>query len=124
MGISRRKLLKVAGTVTLATGLSMHRQVLDQGAKIKQKTGIPVGIGLSPEIDTAMAMRALLYSFGGSEQDEHGKLILNSKNTLEALKFAKALYTETMTPEVLAWDATSNNRAMLSGKSSVVLNAI
>jgi multiple sugar transport system substrate-binding protein len=40
-----------------------------------------VGIGLSSEIDTAMAMRALLYSFGGSEQDAKGKLILNSKNT-------------------------------------------
>lgn len=94
------------------------------GAKIKQKTGIPVGIGLSSEIDTAMAMRAILYSFGGSEQDTSGNLILNSKPTLEAVKFVKALYQETMTPEVLAWDASSNNRAMLAGKSSVVLNAI
>jgi multiple sugar transport system substrate-binding protein len=94
------------------------------GAKIKQKTGIPVGIGLSSEIDTAMAMRALLYSFGGSEQDEKGKLILNSKNTVEAVKFVTALYKECMTPEVLAWDASSNNRAMLAGKISVALNAI
>jgi multiple sugar transport system substrate-binding protein len=94
------------------------------GAKIKQKTGIPVGIGLSAEIDTAMAMRAILFSFGGSEQDPSGNLILNSKPTLEAVKFVKALYTEAMTPEVLAWDASSNNRAMLAGKSSLVLNAI
>jgi len=95
------------------------------GAKIKQKTGTPVGIGLaSGDIDTAMAMRAILYSFGGSEQDAEGKLILNSKNTLEAVKYVKALYTETMTPEVLSWDASSNNRAMLAGKSSLVLNAI
>jgi len=94
------------------------------GAKIKQKTGIPVGIGLSAEIDTAMAMRAILFSFGGSEQDPSGNLVLNSKPTLEAVKFVKALYTEAMTPEVLAWDASSNNRAMLSGKSSLVLNAI
>ena len=94
------------------------------GAKIKQKTGIPVGIGLSSEIDTAMAMRALLYSFGGSEQDDKGKLILNSKNTVEAVKFVTAMYKECMTPEVLAWDASSNNRAMLAGKISVALNAI
>jgi multiple sugar transport system substrate-binding protein len=94
------------------------------GAKIKQKTGIPVGIGLSAEIDTAMAMRAVLYSFGGSVQDPSGNLVINSKPTLEAVKFVKALYTECMTPEVLAWDASSNNRAMLSGKSSLVLNAI
>jgi multiple sugar transport system substrate-binding protein len=94
------------------------------GKKIKDATGIPVGIGLAQEIDTAMAMRAVLYSFGGSEQDEAGKLVLNSKNTLEAVKFIKALYQEAMSPEVLSWDASSNNRAMLAGKASVVLNAI
>ncbi|HMJ50158.1 MAG TPA: extracellular solute-binding protein [Burkholderiales bacterium] len=94
------------------------------GRKIKEKFNIPVGIGLSAELDTAMAMRAVLYAFGGSIQDEKANVVLNSKNTLEAVKFAKALYQETMTPEVLAWDPSSNNRAMLAGKASVVLNAI
>ena len=94
------------------------------GRKIKEKFNIPVGIGLSAELDTAMAMRAVLYSFGGSIQDEKANVVLNSKNTLEAVKFVKALYQETMTPEVLAWDPSSNNRAMLAGKASVVLNAI
>jgi len=94
------------------------------GKKIKDKTGIPVGIGQSPELDTAMAMRAVMFAFGASEQDENNRLILNSKNTLEALKFVKAMYQETMTDEVFAWDPSSNNRAMLAGKASVVLNAI
>jgi multiple sugar transport system substrate-binding protein len=94
------------------------------GAAIKKKHGIPVGIGLSAEIDTGMAMRTILYSFGGSVQDEKGNLVLNSKETLEALKFVKALFEETMTPEVLAWDASSNNRFMLAGKGSLALNAI
>jgi len=94
------------------------------GRKIKEKFNIPVGIGLSAELDTAMAMRAVLYSFGGSIQDEKANVVLSSKNTLEAVKFVKALYQETMTPEVLAWDPSSNNRAMLAGKASVVLNAI
>ncbi|MHB8729514.1 MAG: ABC transporter substrate-binding protein [Sulfuricaulis sp.] len=94
------------------------------GRKIKQKTGIPLGIGLSAELDTAMAMRTLLYSFGGSVQDAHGRVVLNSKHTLNAVKFVKAMYKEAMTPEVLAWDPSSNNRALLAGKVSVVLNAI
>jgi len=94
------------------------------GKKIKDKHGVPVGIGLAQEIDTAMAMRAILYSFGASEQDEQGRLVLGSKNTIEAVKFVKALYQETMTPEVFSWDASSNNRAMLAGRASVVLNAI
>jgi multiple sugar transport system substrate-binding protein len=71
-----------------------------------------------------MAMRALMYSFGAGEQDAEGNLAINSKETLEALKFAKALFEEAMTPEVLAWDASSNNRQILAGRSSLVLNAI
>jgi multiple sugar transport system substrate-binding protein len=94
------------------------------GRKVKEKHKLPVGIGLSAEIDTGMAMRAILYSFGGSVQDERGNLVINSKNTLEAIKFVKALYSEAMSPEVFAWDASSNNRAMLAGTVSLVLNAI
>ena len=94
------------------------------GKKIKDKTGIPVGVGLSAELDSAMALRSMLYSFGGAEQDEDGNLTIRSNNTLEALKYAQALFKEAMTPEVLAWDPSSNNRQMLAGRSSLVLNAI
>ena len=94
------------------------------GKKIKQKTRIPVGVGLSAELDTAMAMRAIMYSFGAHEQDAEGNLTINSKETLEALKFVKALFEEAETPEVLAWDPSSNNRQMLAGRSSLALNAI
>jgi multiple sugar transport system substrate-binding protein len=65
-----------------------------------------------------------MYAFGSSVQDAEGGLILNSPETLEALKFVKALFEDAMTPEVLAWDASSNNRFMLSGKGSLALNAI
>lgn len=98
--------------------------VLNTGQKIKQKHKLGVGIGLSAELDTAMAMRTILFAFGGSVQDEHSKVVLASKQTLEAVKFVKALYENAMTAEVLAWDASSNNRAMLAGKISLCLNAI
>lgn len=94
------------------------------GAKIKQKHGNPVGIGLASEIDTNMAMRAIMYSFGSSVQDEQGNVVLNSKETIDAVKFVKALYKETMTEEVFTWDASANNRFMISGKGSLALNAI
>src|SRR5499425_153567 len=99
-------------------------KILDGGRKIKQKHNIPVGIGLAQEIDTAMAMRTIMYSFGSHEQDAAGYLTINSKNTIEAVKFVKALFQETMTPEVFTWDASSNNRAMLAGTISLALNAI
>ncbi len=95
-----------------------------KGAEVKKKFGNPVGIGLANEIDTGMAMRTIMYAFGSHEQDEAGNLALNSKETLEALKFVKALFQEAMTPEVFTWDASSNNRAMIAGRISVALNAI
>jgi multiple sugar transport system substrate-binding protein len=98
--------------------------VLRGGAKIKKKHNVPVGIGLASEIDTNMAMRAIMYSFGSSVHDEDGNVVLNSKNTLEAIKFVKALFQEAMTPEVFTWDASANNRFMISGKGSLALNAI
>jgi multiple sugar transport system substrate-binding protein len=98
---------------------------LRKGAReIKQKFGNPCGIGLSQELDTNMAMRAILWSYGASVQDEHGNVAINSKGTIEALKFMKALYQESETAEVFTWDPSSNNRAILSGKVSFVDNAI
>src|SRR5256712_8573419 len=93
------------------------------GKMIKDKTGVPVGIGQAAEIDTAMAMRAVLYAHGGSEQDEQGNIVLNSKHTLEAVKFVKALYQETMTPGGLSSGASSNNPPTLPRKAPVGLHA-
>ena len=98
--------------------------IREGGARIKQKHGIPVGIGMSNELDSSMALRSILLSFGGAVQDADGRPCLNSRNSLEALKYAKALYTETMTDEIFSWDASSNNRLMLAGKGSLTLNAI
>jgi multiple sugar transport system substrate-binding protein len=92
--------------------------------KIKDKNGHPCGIGLSQELDTSMAMRALLWSFGGAEQDEAGNVTINSKQTIEALKFMKAVYQESETQEVFTWTPSSNNQAMLAGRTSFVMNAI
>jgi multiple sugar transport system substrate-binding protein len=94
------------------------------GKRIRQKPGNPVGLGLSQETDTNMAMRALLWSFGGSEQDAAGHVTLYSKQTIEAVKYMRALYKECETGEIFSWDVSSNNRGILSGKLSFVQNAI
>jgi multiple sugar transport system substrate-binding protein len=94
------------------------------GRQIKEKFGNPVGLGLSQEMDSNMALRGLLWSFGGSVQDAEGRPALRSKETLTALEFARALYKESMTPEVFTWDPASNNRMMLASRASFVCNAI
>ncbi len=94
------------------------------GRKIREKFGNPVGLGLSQEMDSNMALRGVLWSFGGAVQDAEGRPVLQSKETVAALEFVRALYKETMTPEVFTWDPASNNRMMLAGRASFVCNAI
>jgi multiple sugar transport system substrate-binding protein len=98
--------------------------VRDGARKIREKLGVPAGFGLAPENDSNMMLRGLLWSFGASEQDEAGQVTINSPATLEALRFMTAVYRESMTSDVFVWDSSSNNRAFVWGRASVIQNAI
>src|SRR5947209_3252406 len=64
-----------------------------------------------------------LWSWGGKEVAEDGKtVVLNSKETIESVKFAVPLWKETMDEGGLAWDDSNNNRAFLSGSISATNN--
>ncbi|HLZ04119.1 MAG TPA: extracellular solute-binding protein [Bradyrhizobium sp.] len=94
------------------------------GAKLKAK-GNPVGISLGHSNDPENTWRGVLWSYGGHIQDESGKkVVLNSKETVEAVKFAAALYKEAMTTDVLSWNDASNNQYIDSGVSSLIINPI
>jgi multiple sugar transport system substrate-binding protein len=94
------------------------------GAKLKAK-GHPVGISLGHSNDPSTTWRGLLWSYGASVQDEAGKkIVLNSKEAVEATKFVTALYKEAMTSDVLSWNDTSNNQYIASGLSSYIINPI
>ena len=116
--------LDLWGEVGLPHGPDTWEELRTGGRRIKERFGNPVGIGLSQDTDSNMALRALLWSFGGAEQDETGRITLDSKGTLEALRYARALYREAMTPEVFTFDPSSNNRMILAGRASFVQNAI
>jgi multiple sugar transport system substrate-binding protein len=85
---------------------------------------VPAGFGLSPEPDSNMGLRGLLWSFGAAEQDEAGQVAINSSATIEAVKLMSTIYRESMVPDVFMWDAASNNRAFLWGQASIIQNAI
>ncbi len=94
------------------------------GTTIMNDTGIPMGLGLSPEIDSNMAMRAIIWSFGGSVQDENECVTINSPEVIEAVNYLVDLFNNTMTEEVFAWGAASNNQALIAGEVSYILNSI
>jgi len=64
-----------------------------------------------------------LWSWGGREVEADGKTVkLNSKETIESIKFMTAFWKEAHDEGGLAWDDSNNNRAFLSGTISATLN--
>jgi multiple sugar transport system substrate-binding protein len=65
----------------------------------------------------------VLWAFGGRLTDENSQLALNSKETVAALEYAKALY-QTFVPGTLSWLDPSNNKAFLAGEIGLTMNGI
>src|SRR6267142_568004 len=59
---------------------------------------IPIGIGMSQELDSNMAARAMLWSFDGSVQDKDENVVLKSDQSLAALEFGVRLFAAGMNP--------------------------
>ena len=65
-----------------------------------------------------------LWSWGGKEVEADGKTVaLNSKETLESVKFMAGFWKDAHDEGGLAWDDTNNNRAFLSGTICATNNA-
>jgi maltose-binding protein MalE len=120
-GNYRQSMWKEAG---LPNGPTSWEELRDGGAEIKDKKKVQVGIGMSQEIDSNMAGRALLWSFGGALQDEKENVTLNSPETVAAVEYMKTLFEKAMTDEVFAWNPASNNQGFVAGKLSYILNSI
>ena len=105
-------------------GPNTWEDVAEFGTKIKQDLGVGMGIGMSREIDSNMAGRALLWSFGASVQDQDEQIIINSPETIAAIKYMTRLYRNAMSDEIFNWNAASNNQALVAARASYILNSI
>jgi multiple sugar transport system substrate-binding protein len=94
------------------------------GARIKSEQGVQLGIGMSQEIDSNMAARALLWSYETSEQDANEEVVINNPRTVAAVEYMSRLFKASMTPEIFSWSAVSNNQALIAGRASYILNSI
>jgi multiple sugar transport system substrate-binding protein len=95
----------------------------DAGKKLKAK-GRPIGQTLGHTFGDAPGFwYPFLWSWGGKEVEADGKTVaLNSKETIESVKFAVSFWNDCCDPGGLAWDDSSNNRAFLSGTISATNN--
>lgn len=105
-------------------GPTTWQDLLEGGRAIYESSGVPVGMGISPEPDSQAGILAAIWSFGGGIQDEDENVVFNSPETIEAVNYYAQLYREAMTPEVLAWSPASDNQALIAGEASYILNPI
>ena len=89
-----------------------------------QANGHPAGLALGNAVGDGNAWcQWVMWAFGGALTDENDKVTINSKETVEALKYAKALHA-TFIPGTLSWLDPSNNKAFLSGEIGLTQNGI
>jgi len=95
----------------------------DAGKKLKAK-GQPIGQAMGHSFgDPPTFFYPYLWSWGGMEVDKDGKTVmLDSKATVESVKYWTAFWKDCCDEGGLAWDDSSNNRAFLSGTISSTLN--
>lgn len=110
--------------IDMPNGPTTWQELLEGGTRIREELGVQLGIGMSNELDSNMAARALLWSYGAAVQDEMENVTLNSPETIAALEYMKELYEGAMTPEVFSWVAASNNQLLIAGQASYILNSI
>jgi multiple sugar transport system substrate-binding protein len=85
------------------------------GKKLKAQ-GRPLGQTLGHTFGDAPAFwYPYLWSWGGKEVEADGKtVVLDTKETVESVKFMASAYKEAFDEGGFAWDDASNNRAFLS----------
>ena len=93
------------------------------GKQLKAK-GRPLGQTLGHTFGDAPGFwYPYLWSWAGKEVEADGKtVVLNSKETLESVRYAVPFWKEAHDEGGLAWDDSSNNRALLSGTISCTNN--
>lgn len=84
--------------------------------------GLPLGASGGGDAETFC--RTIILDFGGALVDEEGKVVVNSPETLEAIKFIASLYEEGLCPpDATTWDDSANNSAYLAGTVGLVCNS-
>jgi len=92
-----------------------------KAAEACHKGGFPFGIGLGPTEDSVVAAGVIFRSFDAALVDANGKITVKSDPVRQALDYYASL-ARFFPPDAPAWDNTSNNKWLISGRGALILN--
>jgi ABC-type glycerol-3-phosphate transport system substrate-binding protein len=85
------------------------------------KAGYAFGLPMGTTTDTQNWVGALFRSFGADLVDASGKITVKTDAVRKVLDYGKALM-QYLPPDVPAWDDAGNNKWLISGKGSLIMN--
>ncbi|HEY6979760.1 ABC transporter substrate-binding protein [Reyranella sp.] len=92
-----------------------------KAAEACHKAGHPFGIGLGTTSDCVDTIGAIFHSFGAVMVDAKGEIVVKNDQVRQALDWYKKLMGF-LPPDVAAWDDASNNKFLVSGQASMIMN--
>jgi ABC-type glycerol-3-phosphate transport system substrate-binding protein len=92
-----------------------------KAAEACHKGGHPFGIGLGITSDSVDSAGAFFRSFGAMLVNEKGDITVKSDQVRQALEYMINL-GQFLPPDVVAWDDASNNKFLVSGQASMIMN--
>ena len=92
-----------------------------KAAEACQKGGNPFGLGLGTTSDSVDTAGALFHAFGAQLVNEKGDITVKSDPVRQALDYYKKLMAF-LPPDVPSWDDASNNKFLVSGQGSLIMN--
>src|SRR5438477_3249561 len=93
-----------------------------QAARKCHKAGYPFGMPVSTTSDAVQFVGAMFNSYGVRLVDATGEITVRSDATRTVLEWFKKT-VPFFPPSVFSWDDSSNNKALISGQSALIVNA-
>jgi len=118
--VYRKSALKEAGFDKIPNDHGEFLKLCQALKKINKPSGFALGNAVG---DGNGFANWVVWSHGGYLVDEEGKVAINSKQTIDSLKYLKDLYPSFI-PGTLSWGDVSNNRAYAANEVWLTANGV
>jgi ABC-type glycerol-3-phosphate transport system substrate-binding protein len=92
-----------------------------KAAEACHKGGHPFGIGCGTTSDNVDTIGTIFHAFGAEVVNAKGDIVVKNDQVRQALDWYKKLM-QFLPEDVAAWDDSSNNKFLISGQASLIMN--
>jgi len=120
-GLDLQKMYPAENVPETAEAKAWTNEAMLKAAEACFKAGKPFGIGLGTTADNVDTTGSIFASFGAELVDAQGKIQIRSAAVRQALEYCQQL-VKFLPADAQSWDDGSNNRALISGNTSMIYN--